>query len=82
VETFGLPLLKAKGFPESYVPNCEGWASARKRGISPEMAAVQGLLRSAESSLVQQAQYNMAYVRGERLKLKRLELVRPVCGYS
>jgi hypothetical protein len=28
VETFGLPLLKAKAFPESDVPNCEGWANA------------------------------------------------------
>ena len=46
-----------------------------KRGISPEMAVrlekVFG--GSAESWLVQQAQYDLAQVRPERIKLKRLE---------
>ena len=27
METFGLPLLKAKGVPASDVPNCEGWVN-------------------------------------------------------
>src|SRR6266700_2038910 len=31
VETFGLPLLKAKGFPASDVPNCEGWVKGHDR---------------------------------------------------
>jgi len=48
-----------------------------KRGISPEMAVrlekVFG--GSAESWMVQQAQYDLASVRTDRLKLKRLELV-------
>ena len=48
-----------------------------KRGISPEMAVrlekVFG--GSAESWMVQQAQYDLASVRADRLKLKRLELV-------
>src|SRR5580692_6035538 len=47
-----------------------------KRGISPEMAVrlekVFG--GSAESWLVQQAQYDLAHVHRERIKLKRLEL--------
>jgi addiction module HigA family antidote len=47
-----------------------------KRGISPEMAVrlekVFG--GSAESWLVQQAQYDLAHVRADRMKLKRLEL--------
>jgi addiction module HigA family antidote len=47
-----------------------------KRGISPEMAVrlskVFGC--SAESWLVQQAQYDLARVHVDRLKLKRLEL--------
>ena len=46
-----------------------------KRGISPEMAVrlekVFG--GSAESWLLQQAQYDLAHVRRDRLKLKRLE---------
>jgi addiction module HigA family antidote len=47
-----------------------------KRGISPEMAVrlekVFG--GSAESWLVQQAQYDLAHVRTDTMKLKRLEL--------
>src|SRR6204780_3642079 len=48
-----------------------------KRGISPEMAVRLSKVfgGSAESWLVQQAQYDLAQVRTERLKLKRLELV-------
>jgi addiction module HigA family antidote len=46
-----------------------------KRGISPEMAVrlekVFG--GDAESWLVQQAYYDLAHVRKERIKLKRLE---------
>jgi addiction module HigA family antidote len=46
-----------------------------KRGISPEMAVrlSQVFGGSAESWLVQQAQYDLAQVRTDRLKLKRLE---------
>ncbi len=48
-----------------------------KRGISPEMAVrlekVFG--GSAEGWLVQQAQFDLAQVHRDRLKLKRLELV-------
>jgi len=45
-----------------------------KRGISPEMAVrlAQVFGGSAESWLVQQAQYDLAQVRTDRLKLKRL----------
>ena len=48
-----------------------------KRGISPEMAVRLSKVfgGSAESWLVQQAQYDRAHVRADRLKLKRLELV-------
>jgi addiction module HigA family antidote len=47
-----------------------------KRGISPEMAVRLSKVfgGSAESWLVQQAQYDLAQVRAGRLKLKRLEL--------
>ena len=47
-----------------------------KRGISPEMAVRISKVfgGSAESWLVQQAQYDLAQVRADRLKLKRLEL--------
>src|SRR5271163_2997967 len=48
-----------------------------KRGVSPEMAVRLSKVFGghAESWLVQQAQYDLAHVRTERLKLKRLELV-------
>jgi addiction module HigA family antidote len=47
-----------------------------KRGISPEMAVrlSQVFGGGAESWLVQQAQYDLAQVRTDRLKLKRLRL--------
>lgn len=46
-----------------------------KRGISPEMAVRLSKVfgGSAESWLTQQAQYNLAHVRADRIKLKRLE---------
>ncbi|MGA2686464.1 MAG: HigA family addiction module antitoxin [Candidatus Korobacteraceae bacterium] len=46
-----------------------------KRGISPEMAVRLSKVfgGSAETWLVQQAQYDLAHVRADRLKLKRLE---------
>ncbi len=46
-----------------------------KRGISPEMAVRLSKVfgGSAESWLVQQAQYDLSQVRTDRLKLKRLE---------
>ena len=45
-----------------------------KRGISPEMAVRLSKVfgRSAESWLVQQVQYDLAHVKADRLKLKRL----------
>jgi addiction module HigA family antidote len=48
-----------------------------KRGVSPEMAVRLSKVfgGSAESWLVQQAQYDLAHVRADRMKLKRLELV-------
>jgi antitoxin HigA-1 len=48
-----------------------------KRAISPEMAVRLSKVfgGSAESWLVQQAQYDLAQVHTARLKLKRLELV-------
>ena len=48
-----------------------------KRGISPEMAFRLSRVfgGSAESWLVQQAQYELAHLRTDHLKLKRLELV-------
>ncbi len=47
-----------------------------KRGISPEMAVRLSKVfgGSAESWLVQQAQYDLANVRADRIKLKRLEV--------
>jgi addiction module HigA family antidote len=47
-----------------------------RRGISAEMAVRLSKVfgGSAESWLVQQAQYDLAHVRAERLKLKRLQL--------
>ena len=47
-----------------------------KRGISPEMAVrlSQVFGGSAESWLVQQVQYEIAQVRANRIKLKRLQL--------
>jgi len=46
-----------------------------KRGISPEMAVRLSEVfgGSAESWLVQQAQYELAQVHADRIKLKRLE---------
>jgi addiction module HigA family antidote len=47
-----------------------------KRGISPEMAVRLAKVFGGveEGWLVQQAQYDLAHVRRDRLKLKRLEL--------
>jgi len=47
-----------------------------KRGISPEMAVrlSQVFGGSAASWLTQQAHYNLAHVRADRIKLKRLVL--------
>ena len=46
-----------------------------KRGISPEMAVRLSKVfgGSAETWLLQQAQYDLAQVRADRIKLKRLE---------
>jgi antitoxin HigA-1 len=48
-----------------------------KRGISPEMAVrlSQVFGGTEQGWLVQQAQYDLAQVRRDRIKLKRLELV-------
>ena len=47
-----------------------------KRGISPEMAVRLAKVfgGSAESWLMQQAQYDLAHVKADRLKLKCLEM--------
>jgi addiction module HigA family antidote len=47
-----------------------------KRGVSPVMAIRLSKVfgGSAESWLVQQAQYDLAHVRADRLKLKRLAM--------
>jgi len=47
-----------------------------KRGISPEMAVRLSKVfgGNAESWLVQQAQYDLAQVRADRIKLKRLKV--------
>ena len=47
-----------------------------RRGISPEMAVRLSTVfgGSAESWLVQQAHYDLAHVRTDRLKLKRIEV--------
>ena len=48
-----------------------------KRGISPEMAVrlSKGFGGSAESWLIQQAQYDLAQVKVDQIKVKRLKLV-------
>ena len=47
-----------------------------KRGISPEMAVrlSKAFGGSAECWLTQQAQYDLAHIRTDRIKVKRLEL--------
>jgi addiction module HigA family antidote len=47
-----------------------------KRGISPQMAVRLSKVfgGSAETWLIQQAQYDLANVRADRIKLKRLEV--------
>jgi addiction module HigA family antidote len=47
-----------------------------KRGISPEMAVRLSKVfgRSAESWITQQAHYDLAKVRADRIKLKRLQI--------
>jgi addiction module HigA family antidote len=55
-----------------------------KRGISPEMAVRLSKVfgGSAESWLVQQAQYDLAQIRPDRIKLKRLELANKIRASS
>ena len=47
-----------------------------KRGITPEMAVRLSKVfgGSAQSWLVQQAQYDLSHVRADKIKLKRLQL--------
>ncbi len=46
-----------------------------KRGISPEMAVrLSKVFGTEDGGLVQQAQYELAQVRRDRIKLKRLQL--------
>src|ERR1700761_553131 len=47
-----------------------------RRGISPEMAVrlSKAFGGNAESWLIQQAQYDLAQVKADRIKVKRLEL--------
>jgi addiction module HigA family antidote len=51
-----------------------------KRGISPEMAVRLSKVfgGSAETWLTQQAHYDLARVRADRIKLKRLELTAAI----
>src|SRR5437588_13120163 len=53
-----------------------------KRGISPEMAVRLSKVfgGSAQSWLVQQAQYDLAHVRADRIKLKRLQFAYHVAN--
>jgi addiction module HigA family antidote len=53
-----------------------------KRGISPEMAVRLSKVfgGSAESWLVQQAQYDLAHVRTDGMNLKRLEVAQSARG--
>jgi addiction module HigA family antidote len=50
-----------------------------KRGVSPEMAVRLSKVfgGSAQSWLVQQAQYDLAHVRTDTIRLKRLEVAKP-----
>ena len=75
IEPLGLSIMDAAaalGVTRTTLSELEN----ERRGISPELAVrLSKVFGSAESWLVQQAQYDLAHVRTERLKLKRLELV-------
>jgi len=77
IEPLGLTITKAAAEALGVTRTTLSELVNEKRGISPEMAVRISKVfgGSAESWLVQQAQYDLAHVRADRLKLKRLELV-------
>ena len=74
IEPLGLSITEAAALGVTHTTLSE--LVNGKRGISPEMAVRLSKVfgGSAESWLVQQAQYDLAHVRTDRMKLKRLEL--------
>src|ERR1700688_2097089 len=75
IEPLGLTITQAAG-ALGVTRNTLSELVNGKRGISPEMAVRLSKVfgGSAESWLVQQAQYDLAHVRAGRLKLKRLKI--------
>ena len=73
IEPLGLSIMDAAaalGVTRTTLSELEN----ERRGISPELAVrLSKVFGSAESWLVQQAQYDLAQVRPDRIKLKRLE---------
>ena len=76
IQPSGLTITQAAGALGVTRNTLSGLVNA-KRGISPEMAVRLSKVfgGSEQGWLVQQAQYDLAQVRRDRLKLKRLELV-------
>ena len=75
IEPLGLTITEAAAAP-GVTRNTLSELVNGKRGISPEMAVRLSKVfgGNAESWLLLQAQYDLAHVRADRIKLKRLEL--------
>jgi addiction module HigA family antidote len=75
IEPLGLTITEAASALGVTRPTLSELVNGR-RGISPEMAVRLSKVfgGSAESWLVQQAQYDLAHVRTEGMKLKRLQV--------
>ncbi len=76
IEPLGLTITDAAAAPGVTRTTLSELVNQR-RGISPEMAVRLSKVfgGSAGSRLPQQAQYDLAHVRADEMKLKRLELV-------
>jgi antitoxin HigA-1 len=75
IEPLGLSITDAAAAALGVTRNTLSELVNEKRGVSPEMAVRLSKVfgGDAESWLVQQAQYELAHVRTDRIKLKRLE---------
>ena len=77
IEPLGLTITDAAAAALGVTRNTLSELANGKRGISPEMAVRLSKVfgGTEEGWLAQQAQYDLAQVRRDRLNLKRLELV-------
>ena len=73
IEPLGLTITEAAAAP-GVTRNTLSELVNGKRGISPEMAVRLSKVFGGNAESLQQGQYDLAHVRADRIKVKRLEL--------